>query len=410
MNYQLNNRRGRLTAVLVLVLFGLTVMTSPAEAQSFFQGTSVAAGEVVENDVLLNGDTLLIDGTVDGDLFAFGRVVTVNGNVTGSSFIVAEEVEINGTVEGSIYVIAMSLNLGEEANIGHSVYFIGLSFQNARGSQIERDLNGLSLSAILQGSVGRNSNMIVGLLKIGELVFDWFNQLNTGKETTSALLINEQMVVSIRLIPASIAGGNMALASNAQAQIDTETAAGVNNWLNRFMQGLVSFLIVGGLAIWLLPRPFDRWTTQVRVQPLPSFGWGVVAYIVGFVGTVILAAIVVALGVFLGYLSLWQLALTWLGLALSGLGVGFWTFLLILAFLSKAIVGFVIGSWIFSKMYVRANDRHLWPLVLGLIIYTLFCMIPVLGWVVGFIVTCLGLGAVWQVVRERRSKTSQVTG
>lgn len=402
MKYQIQKRLRRLTGVIILVLFSLTIFTSTAEAQDFFYGTVVAAGETVANDVLLNGDNLLVDGTVDGDLFAFGRNVTINGSVSGSAFIIANQVEINGTISGSIYVIAVSTTLEESAQVDHSVYFIGLSFQNARGSQIDRDLNGISLSAVLRGSVGRHNNMVIGIYKIAELVFNWFNQLNTGKESSAALVLDEQAAFPIRIIPAAITISNTKTAAGIQTQVEVPSADDVNSWLNRYMRGLVSFLIVGGLAIWLWPRPFDSWAERVQTRPLSSFFWGVVAYIVGFAGTVLLMAVIVSLAAFFGYLSLWWLALTWLGLGLSGLGVGFWTFILFLAFMSKAIVAIVIGRWIFSKVYARANGRHLWPLLLGLIIYTLICMIPVLTWVFGFIVTCLGLGAVWQVIREQR--------
>lgn len=390
----------RVTAVTVFILLALFVFAPSVGAQGLgVYGEEVPAGETVENDVFLNGDDVRVEGTVDGDVFAFGNNITINGDISGSLFAIGDKVQINGTVEGSAYVIAVSLQMLAESSISHSLYFAGVSLQTEQGSQIGRDINGVSLGANVRSTVGRDTNLVIGLVEIGRLVMQKFNELNTGKESVWLPMPDgEVTATSLRVIPAGVAGNRTDLQVH-MAQVSTTT---INSWVTRFFQGLVSFLIVGGLALWLTPRPFVSWAEQVRRRPLPSFGWGIVAYIVGFVATLILLLLAVAIGLSLNFVSLSPLAFTWLGLSLSALGLGFWTFILFLAFMSKAIVGYVVGLLILQRVYPKAAAKPLWPLLLGLVFYSLICLIPYLGWAVGFIVTCLGLGAVWQVVQTGR--------
>jgi len=75
-------------------------------------------------------------------------------------------------------------------------------------------------------------------------------------------------------------------------------------------------------------------------------------------------------------------------------------FVLLISYGSKLVVAFWGGKWILSKLAPQAAESKIWPLVLGVVLYVLLRAIPVLGWVIGVIVTLLGLGAMWLVFRE----------
>ena len=49
----------------------------------------IPAGQTIEGDMLLFGQTVTVDGSVTGDLFIIGGSVTVNGYIGGSLYAVA---------------------------------------------------------------------------------------------------------------------------------------------------------------------------------------------------------------------------------------------------------------------------------------------------------------------------------
>ena len=73
---------------------------------------------------------------------------------------------------GSVYALGGSIDLLEPAEIEHSLYFIGLSINFEEGATIVRDLNALSLGAVIRGTVERETFAVVGLIKILRIIFD----------------------------------------------------------------------------------------------------------------------------------------------------------------------------------------------------------------------------------------------
>ena len=163
---------GRLVLLTFLALFVLALAPRTALAQGIVRGDLLAEGEVIDNDVIMSGDEVRLAGTVKGNAFIIGRDVTIDGEVEGSVFTIAQRITINGTVGGSAYLIGLTATLGSEGDVGQNVNFVGVSITTARGSQIGRDLNGLSLGAFLQGSVGRDTRLIAGLVQFLNLFME----------------------------------------------------------------------------------------------------------------------------------------------------------------------------------------------------------------------------------------------
>jgi hypothetical protein len=86
----------------------------------------------------------------------------------------------------------------------------------------------------------------------------------------------------------------------------------------------------------------------------------------------------------------------WLGFILLGLyGVA-----LLLAYISTALF---IGNWLFA-LTARSSVNLAVVLLLGLVVLTLLCMLPVVGGVIRFIALVFGLGALGMAaIQERRA-------
>jgi hypothetical protein len=403
-----------------MTIVALLFMTQTALADDeVLQGDTLASGETVENDILLNGTDVALNGTVAGDVLAVGRNVVISGDVQGSMVVLAENVVLNGQVEGSVYSIAVSFNMLSGSSIGRSLYYLGISLVTEKESEIGRDLTAVTLGARLAGAVGRNTKAIIGLLEIGKLIVDQVNEVTTGKplpvpEASSAA----PQKPSTTVFAASI--GPIGNSRSSQRTVSQEDPPGEDlqqedgqtnsfgDWLIQRLRELVTYLLIGGLLIWLFPNLLDNWANQVRKKPLAAGGWGLVAYIVGFIAHVIFFLLILVVGISFAVVTLWGLAWAWWSVGFSSLALTFSLFLVAIAYISKIIVAYLLGKLIFERFASRPDMRKPWPLLVGLAIYVLLCGIPYLGWVISLVVTFLGLGAIWLSFTERNDHGQEV--
>jgi len=169
----------------------------------------------------------------------------------------------------------------------------------------------------------------------------------------------------------------------------------VGSWALSWLRDLVFYLILGLLAIWLIPKPLNRWSEVARRSPVKSFGVGIVILVAGYAAMIILFVLLLALGIFFYSLQFSNLSGIAFGLGLPGTGLAFGVLNFIVAYASKLVVVFLLGKLILEGLYPKALKHNIWPLLAGLLVYLLLRAIPWLGWAIGSVVTLLGLGAIW---------------
>jgi len=406
------NRKGYLffyLAALLVLIFSLFI---PAQAQGIVQEGDIKSGEQIDNDLILTGDNPVMDGVVVGDMLVYGSTVTINGTVQGSVIALGGRIIINGQVDGTTIVAGGSLELGPESVLGRNLYFVGGRLDLPEGATVERDLNALCLSAHLSGTIGRDTNALVGLIEALRLIFG--GPLIQGGIGAPDLSQTEPRLAMASLLPVSFAGDSHLLsvpaspvdtpAIQAETQFDTEK---INQWLKSLYQIFLPLLIVGLLAAWLAPAFLSQASEIARRRALLSGGAGLVTLIVGYVGAILLAGLVIVLGYFLTTISLSSFAwLVW-GLGLFSLGLAFSIFILCAWYGSIIVLSNLAGKMILGRLAPGAAGSRFWPLLLGLILYTLLASIPTLGWVISILVTLFGLGAIWLAFQEGRK--SQAT-
>jgi hypothetical protein len=86
--------------------------------------------------------------------------------------------------------------------------------------------------------------------------------------------------------------------ASVMAQEQADIATGVlPDWLVDRLGDLVALLLVGGLAVWLIPRLLERCVAALGARPLSAAGLGALALIIFFNGLIIalvLAGVTVA--------------------------------------------------------------------------------------------------------------------
>jgi hypothetical protein len=191
------------------------------------------------------------------------------------------------------------------------------------------------------------------------------------------------------------------VARSQPAQADS-TAEQTGQWALGRLRELIGLLVVGLFMIWLFPARLNMWSERVRAHPLRSAGSGIVTLVTGFAFTAIIVVVIAGIALGLNALTLQNLAFIFGTLGLLAVGLAFFVFWLFAAFISKVIVSYLVGRLILKRLVPRAKGKF-WPLLLGLVLYILVTAIPYAGWIVGFLVTLVGLGAVWLVYIDWRS-------
>jgi hypothetical protein len=155
----------------------------------------------------------------------------------------------------------------------------------------------------------------------------------------------------------------------------------------------VSLLIVGLLAVWLAPAALAHTAGKARDKTLSSTGHGLVALMTGFGGAGLLLVVIFVVGIALLAVTLAALAWTFWGVSFSALGFGFFSFLAYVMYGSQVVISYLLGQVILDRWAPRAAATKLWPLLLGIVVYSILRSIPILGWVIGLYGAILGLWA-----------------
>lgn len=178
-------RRHRMTIAIVLVGFALLLgLPSGASAAEIRRGPNagLASGETINNDLIVFGSAVRIDGTVKGDVIAFAQDLTINGHVTGDLIIFAQRARVDGPVDGNIRAFSDTLSLDSGASKNVTVFaqrfdldpraaigggLIGFVATADLNGKINRDLLFFSGNTTLNGTVGGDVQFRGQRLQIG---------------------------------------------------------------------------------------------------------------------------------------------------------------------------------------------------------------------------------------------------
>lgn len=382
------------TPMIVFIVFAAVFFLSAcAQVGNWQDAKAVPAEQTIEQDVFMTGEQAIVKGTVNGDVFIVGTEVTITGDVNGSVFVLAEKLDMAGKVSGNLYVAAVEVNLPAESQIDRSLYAFVFSLITENESSIGRDLNLIAVSARLRGQALGKTAAIIGPWEIFKLLGNFFNQNIIGFNH------NQPAVASLETEIIPTRSGIPHLASIIVIEDivieDDQDPSAQAEWALDALKSLINFIVVGGLALWILPDRFKGWASKVKNEPLTSAGYGVLVLINGYLVPVVGLFLLVGLLIGLLFLSMPSLAWTFFGLGMGVLVTLFTLFLAAITFISKAIVAYLIGTLILSKVNPAALKYDFLPLLLGLIIYVPLASIPYLGFVIGLVTTLLGLGAIW---------------
>jgi cytoskeletal protein CcmA (bactofilin family) len=430
-------RKGVYWGVLLslVVIFCLSVPTSVQAFESDSDGR-LEKGETIEDDLLLAAGRVVVDGVVKGDLYATANTIVLNGVVEGSVFFAAQTIEVNGTIKGSLYGTSQSMTLGEAAQIKRNLFYAGFAFHSKPGSQVGKDALMVGYQAVLDGQIQRDLLASVGALEVsGEIgrnvkvnvgdpeegsarSIPFSTAPNVPPMIPSGLRINETAKIGGTLTYSSVKDQSQGIKSKPQGEIvfkpiqagDSRSGTEklqqslpyrVGKYILNRLQELVTLFAIGLVGIWLLPRYLQDWKERMQAEPLAAGLNGLLTVLVGYIGAGLFALVLLAIGIFMGILTLSGLSKTVLGIGFSTLGLAVAIFSLGVTYGSKIVVCIWVGEKVFQRFAPQSAHRVVLVLLVGVLIYVIVRSIPILGWVIGLLATLVGVGAIYLALRER---------
>jgi cytoskeletal protein CcmA (bactofilin family) len=400
-------------------------------AQGILQGTTIPSGTVVDSDVFLTGQTVSIDGTVNGNVVVLGDQVTINGTVNGSLILVGQNAVVSGQVSGGTYVAALTLEMASGAVLERDLYYAGVSLMTQSGAAVQRDLYAIGLDAGLSGHVGRSLHTVIGpiqlynglmrLLGFGDLIVRLHFTIPPPSTPTPLPTLAPQPTPTPVFTPtpenpiggsvqsqAAVVGPVSHIASRpasahyrANAVIDSND---VVTWVLQVLREWAVLFLFGILGLWLFNKPLERSAVQLRVKPLQSLAYGLLVLVIAinlFGVALLLAALVFVIGLGIGFLGLWGLALLFWTAAYACLSfslVVLWAFIV---YGTKVIVAYLTADWLLGSVLPVVARYKAVPLFLGTLVYALLATIPLFSWVLAVLVTATGMGAAWLAYRAK---------
>ncbi len=412
----------------------------------------VGRGQAWARDIR-QGDQCLVDTneTIQGNLFALCRTLQIKGTVNGDVLGAATEAKITGKVTGDVYMLSGQLEISGE--IGHDVHFAGAVLRlmpTAKLGETTSDLMSLSLSTtvdagtsipgnitaagyqlVLNGTVGSEvsfwgSALIVnnevgsdvdaqvgdsqsmGVSQVQTLIvpFGWDVELvNPGLTVSDKGSIGGHLkysAVTPGLITGKVTGDTVFTQVAAQADlsqmIQNEKQNAAQILFNAAFHEFVILLLIGLVALTLVPRQFQVPLRALQSRTLPSTGMGLLAFIVSFPITIVMLILIVL--VLIVPLILLQLDGLFVFL-FSGTLIGAWgggasVFYFTAIFVSRAIVALLIGRIIVRAAIGDDGSQRIAyiSLVVGVVLFSIIVSLPAVGIIVSALSAFMGLGSI----------------
>jgi hypothetical protein len=159
-------------------------------------------------------------------------------------------------------------------------------------------------------------------------------------------------------------------------------------------------LLIGALLLWKFPALLEQNVTMAKEKPWASLGYGFTTVIIGYFGLFLLLPVIILISIIVGFITIGGLGGAVAGIGLSSWATVFAVFSLAVFHISKVIVAYLAGKWIFSKL-APANTSNILPMLTGVLLYAILCLIPLFSLLLEIAVVLLGMGAMWLVFKQK---------
>lgn len=374
----------------LMLLNSKAVHAQDFESKSSRAGNNIiiTANETIDRSFFATGDTVTISGTINGDLYAVGGTIFVNGTINGDLLAAGGVINVMGEVSQDIRVAGGQITIG--GSVGQNITMAGGNLDILPSADIQGSIVAAGGNLIISSPIQGNINAGVGNLTLSESVQGDIeaavgNMTLTPQAAVSGDL-NYWSDQELNLAQGASVSGRISRNDPEQtmqefegAEQATEAAGKVFLTTGRIVLFL-SLLIIGALLIWMAPNYTKRTSDKIAEIPLK-------AGLIGFLALVVtpLAAVL--------------LMITLIGLPL---GLILLATYFVYLYISKIFFIYWVGGFASEKL--DRNLTAIWVFVLGIVIYAVIALIPIVGGLMRLVAMLLGLGAMIVTCKETYNK------
>lgn len=341
-----------------------------------FNGNTFIAGSNINFEAVVEGDLFIVGSEVDldeaeilGDLYIGAGNVTLRDIKVEDIRLGSGTLIIKGSkISGDLMIGSAQVIIDENTEISGSIYAGAgtLNLEGIIGEDIRMRAGDIVIDAQIGGQVKVNAdslNIKKNSQINGKVIYTY------GKEGEKATVSKD----------AELSGGfSQKQTSKAPAK------KSILPNLTSFLYGLLMYWIVGLIMVLFVPVCMRRTAEILEKRPWASLGWG-------------------ALALFVTPIALMILLMTFLGIPLALIGLGFY---LLLLYIAKIFTATYIGIKILKSE--KKTHAPIWEMALGVLIIFILGAIPYIGGWVRFLAILFGLGILIlrsiEVYREMRKK------
>lgn len=360
------------TFLLTLMALVLLPLTSNAEGVSFktergniySAGGSINITEDASNDIVAAGGNVVITGSAGNELLAAGGSVLLSGKIAGDARVAGGNITIADEIGGEAVVAGGKVNLLPKA-------------------VIKSDLFAASGDISIEGTIGGGARIIGGMVLINGTINKNVDikaqQLVIGKNAIIKGTLRYEAPVEARIEQGAVITGEKIFKKKEFAPPREQVKKFLGLW---WIVKLIA-VMAAALAIYFMLR---KKSEQLTALALDRFGRELLTGFLVFVAipALILLLFITVLGWLLGLISLF----------------------FYIAFITlSTVLGAVVFSGLLGK-YVFKREQYLtWPVILlGVLIYQVIGLIPLLGWIFKFAFLLAALGALSHSVYSIREQ------
>lgn len=360
-----------LLLVAILTIFPFSY-ASAAQMRAPSDSGSVVI-ESTENDVYTTGASVTQNGTLTGDLIAAGGTVTMTGNVTQDVMAAGGTLSIIGRIEGDARLAGGTVLLN--APVGEDVLAVGGTVSLSETARVGKDLFIAAGNVSISSEVGGDVHVAGGEIYINSPI------MGSVDVRSQRLTFGPRAQVRGKITyrgeqEAVIQQG--AVVSPVEFIKDTKQTSYRAGWrgvssVTGFMIGMLALFLVA-LSLWKVGAgAVALLLKNVEQSPWKSLGIGFLGGIVTPIASVILL-------------------ITVIGSYLAGvIGLTFALSLLIAYATSSIFLGALLMKWIKKTPALTLS----WSaLVLGVVVFSLLGIIPIIGWLINGVITLMVFGGI----------------
>lgn len=406
----------------------------------FLQGGEVFVAGHVHGMLFVIGEKIVIQSgaQIDNDIYLLGKSITIEANtrIAGNLIVAGQNVVIRSSVNRNLVVAAATLELSPQTDIGRNLFFGGFHLNQLKVSTIDDNLYAACYQISINGTVEKNLRVIAVAVQLygdvkgnAEIAIDasgddegiriwlpYMQQLNIPDLLPPGLAVGDQAKINGQLVYTSaksleenlrnlpLQGVVENIATPELSQVNADGKVVRNNplvlRLFRMIRQLVGFLLFAAFS-WKFGKRYISEASQIAIsKPMNSMGVGFLSTLVVYLGALVALILICLISVLLGVFTLNQLSsfIFLIGIALIILTLT--VFGILAMYISKFVLVYWAGGFVLNKFKFGGKNKEVWSLVTGIFLFIILSAIPVFGWIMGVLVSLIGIGAIWYTLQK----------